>query len=63
MPIEPSETIKVTDTVVACDGGDGGLGHPRVYLHMGHDHRVECPYCDRLYVLDETAVKKTAAGH
>lgn len=29
---------------VACDGGLGALGHPRVYLDAGHGPAV-CPYC------------------
>ena len=47
---EPPEIIYVASTRVACDGGEGALGHPRVYLEMGEEDRVECPYCDRLYV-------------
>ncbi|HXZ67932.1 MAG TPA: zinc-finger domain-containing protein [Alphaproteobacteria bacterium] len=47
---EPPEIIYVASTRVACDGGQGALGHPRVYLEMGEEDRVECPYCDRLYV-------------
>jgi len=39
---------------VACDGGDGALGHPRVYLRIA-DQEVMCPYCSRLYVLNEGA--------
>ena len=31
----PTETIHVDDRVVACDGGDGALGHPRVWLRIG----------------------------
>jgi len=58
--IEPPETIEVETARVACDGG-GALGHPRVYLNLGADGRVECPYCDRLYVLKAGA--KTAASH
>ena len=61
MTMEPAEVIEVSETTVACDGGDGGLGHPRVYLHMGPDGKVECPYCDRLFVLDKSA--KKAAHH
>ena len=30
----PTETIDVDDRTVACDGGDGALGHPRVFLHI-----------------------------
>ena len=48
---QPPETILVHSVEVACDGGEGALGHPRVYLHMDETGRVECPYCDRLFVL------------
>jgi uncharacterized Zn-finger protein len=61
MAIEPPETIVVQDTIVACDGGEGPLGHPRVYLNMADKGRVECPYCDRLFVLDPDA--KVHAHH
>ena len=44
------EQIEVNQTSVACDGGGGPLGHPRVFLHMGDDHSVTCPYCSRRYV-------------
>ena len=47
---EPPETVEVDDASVACDGGDGALGHPRVYLSLTGTGRVECPYCDRLFV-------------
>jgi hypothetical protein len=29
----------------------GALGHPRVWLEMGEADFVECPYCDRRFVL------------
>ena len=46
------EILHVHTVEVACDGGEGALGHPRVYLHMDETGRVECPYCDRLFILD-----------
>ena len=49
--MEPTEVIEVDSAVVACDGGNGALGHPRVFLHIGNNGEVECPYCSRLYVL------------
>ncbi len=52
----PTETIQVDDRTVACDGGDGPLGHPRVFLHI-EQQSVTCPYCSRLYVL------AAGAGH
>jgi len=48
--MQPFETIYVDTKVVACDGGDV-LGHPRVYLNLGGDGKVECPYCSRLFIL------------
>ncbi|PJI42165.1 zinc-finger domain-containing protein [Ferrovibrio sp.] len=51
------ETITVESPVVACDGGGGALGHPRVYLNMGDKTEIDCPYCGRAYLL------KDGAGH
>jgi uncharacterized Zn-finger protein len=51
MPVDAPEIIEVDDTRVACDGGGGALGHPKVYLEMGDETFVECPYCDRRFVL------------
>ncbi|MBV8704139.1 MAG: zinc-finger domain-containing protein [Acetobacteraceae bacterium] len=56
----PTETIHVAERVVACDGGGGPLGHPRVFLRI-EDQSVVCPYCSRLFVLEEGAGH--AAGH
>ncbi len=52
--ITPTETIHVDERTVPCDGGGGALGHPRVYLRI-EGHQVLCPYCSRLYVLNEGA--------
>lgn len=45
------ETVEVNERSVSCDGGGGALGHPKVYLNMGDDDFVVCPYCDRRFVL------------
>ena len=49
--MQPFETIEVDDAVVACNGGGGALGHPRVFLNLTSTGRIECPYCSRLFVL------------
>lgn len=48
----PFEVIQVTAREVACDGGGGALGHPKVYLHIDadKDDSITCPYCSRTYV-------------
>ena len=60
MTTPPAEVITVDTHRVACDGGGGALGHPRVFLEMGAGHSVECPYCDRKFVLSRQA---SEAGH
>ena len=37
MPIDAPETEVVTTWKVACDGGEGALGHPRVWLIIPAD--------------------------
>jgi len=44
------ERFEVESRAVPCDGGDGALGHPRVWLRI-EGAQVVCPYCSRLYVL------------
>ena len=51
MTVEAPDIVEVETTRVACDGGGGALGHPKVYLEMGDEGFVECPYCDRRFVL------------
>jgi len=46
----PFETIYINESVAACNGCGGVLGHPRVFLNLGHDGKAECPYCSRLFV-------------
>ncbi len=55
MAVEAPEIIETDSTRVACDGGGGALGHPRVFLEMGDENAVECPYCDRHFVLKSGA--------
>ncbi len=44
----------MTGVRVACDGGGGALGHPRVWLTLDEATRqVRCSYCSRLYVEDK----------
>ncbi|MWD26224.1 zinc-finger domain-containing protein [Aquicoccus sp. SCR17] len=51
MTIEAPETRVVDSYRIACDGGEGALGHPRIWLQIPHETGwVECPYCDCKYV-------------
>ncbi len=57
----PDETTIVESRKVACNGGKAALGHPLVYLKIGDEGDVVCPYCSRRFVLAEGA--EEAAGH
>lgn len=52
MTLKAPETQIVEKSRIACDGGGGTLGHPRVWLQIPDETGfVECPYCDCKYVL------------
>lgn len=56
MTLEAPETKVVKQWRVACDGGEGALGHPRVWLSIPRDRGwVECGYCDAKYVHESAA--------
>lgn len=50
--VPETQEIHIVDTYrVACDGGEGALGHPRVWLTIPHDvGYVVCPYCGAQYI-------------
>ena len=55
-PAAPTETITTSEARVACDGGGGALGHPKVYLEIKPAvGEVVCPYCSRRFVLSGDA--------
>jgi uncharacterized Zn-finger protein len=51
--VSVQDVVQVASIVVSCDGRnhDDQLGHPRIYLNMGEEGRVACPYCSRQFVL------------
>lgn len=59
--MQPPEIIEVDSREIACDGGGGALGHPRVFLNMGDKHEIDCPYCGRQFTLAADA--PASAGH
>ena len=45
-----SNVIVTNQSRVACNGGGGSLGHPQVWLTLGTDGKVTCPYCSQVFV-------------
>lgn len=56
--MDQDEIIVVETLTVACDGGGGALGHPKVFLTFDETGVIVCPYCSRTYHL-----KKGADAH
>jgi uncharacterized Zn-finger protein len=56
MITDPPETQIVSTWRVACDGGEGALGHPRVWLSIPEDRGwIECGYCDKRFIHESFA--------
>ena len=61
--VTPSQTAQTPEIItiasdvdeISCDGGGGALGHPKVWYSFDKQDRVECGYCDRLFVKQQTA--------
>ena len=50
--IKNKELQVVSSSNVVCDGDGGALGHPKIYLDMGKEKKIVCPYCSKLFVLE-----------
>jgi uncharacterized Zn-finger protein len=47
----PPEVKVVTSWRVSCDGGEGALGHPRVWYEIPREQGfIDCGYCDARFV-------------
>jgi uncharacterized Zn-finger protein len=48
-----------------CVGARPPFDHPHIFLDMGGDHEIVCPYCSTLYVLDHhlKATESEPAGN
>ena len=46
------ERISVGVRELQCMGARAPFDHPHVYLDMGSDNQIVCPYCSTLFVHD-----------
>ena len=58
---KPLEILETNSKTVVCDGGGGALGHPRVFLQIGQENEIECPYCGRVYKYRHRVLLDTAS--
>jgi len=45
-------SVKIGVKEFQCMGASPPHDHPHVYLDMGHEAEIVCPYCSTLYVFD-----------
>jgi uncharacterized Zn-finger protein len=59
-PAPIQDVVRIESSVTSCDGRgpNDDLGHPLVYLNMGDEGHVTCPYCSRQFVLVEQCTFK-----
>ena len=48
-----AEKVQIGVKEFQCMGASPPHDHPHVFLDMGADRQIICPYCSTLYVLDE----------
>ncbi len=48
-----SENIRIGVKIFECMGASPPFDHPHIYLDMGAEKSIVCPYCSTLYVYDK----------
>lgn len=48
------EILHVSSKKVSCSGGKDASGHPLVYLDMGKEDYVICPYCSKYFTVKDS---------
>jgi uncharacterized Zn-finger protein len=48
------DLIEIGAKEFMCCGASAPYDHPHVFLDMGDDHEIVCPYCSTLFRCDET---------
>ena len=60
----PLETLYVNSKKVLCkgerEGSKSGSGHPSIYLDMGKNDFVTCPYCSKFFTIKRKSSAATA---
>ena len=48
------EVLHVKSKKVSCDGSKSASSHPLVYLNMGDNDHVVCPYCSKYFTINQS---------
>ncbi len=53
------EVVHVDSKKVSCDGGKDASGHLLVYLNVGANDAIVCPYCSKYFTIKKSLPKTT----
>ncbi len=56
--MKPVEIVFITSRKVSCQGTKDSSTHPLVYLNMGEEDNVTCPYCSKCFTFRKAASKR-----
>lgn len=51
--LKNSDVLYANSKKVSCDGGSHSSKHPLIYLNMGNNDFVVCPYCSKYFSLNQ----------
>ncbi len=54
------EIIRVKSKQVSCYGASTESSHPLIYLNMGHNNFVICPYCSKQFTIKQSVDDKSS---
>ena len=54
------DEIQIDTREFECIGATPPFDHPHIFLDMGDDDRIVCPYCSTLYRLNSSQPEATA---
>ncbi|MBP6985331.1 MAG: zinc-finger domain-containing protein [Alphaproteobacteria bacterium] len=57
------EIVETATKDVTCDGNVLHSRHPRIYLNMGNQNEIVCPYCSCKFVWKEIEGSHAKSGH
>ncbi len=58
-----TEVVIVQTKKVSCNGGSGASNHPLVYLNMGEEDFIICPYCSKYFSIKENLNSHLKVSH
>ena len=53
--LKNSDVLYANSKKVSCDGGSPSSKHPLIYLNMGDNDFVVCPYCSKYFSLNQAS--------